>query len=348
MAVKRTAGGASTPPLLNIIMVAVALIAFLATVALAVSLLNDENSASNPSSNSENSNAAHIPMQSMAPESAFESLASVVSSSPANSSSSKSSSKSSSLSSSLSNSSSAVSSSSAPVLVFNPNGLGASGKANIAAAKAKNSHVEAWLRVPGTNISHPVLHHPTDVNYYMALDINKNNSKNGVLWADPDASFGSASNFAKNTVIYGHNWTNVSANPRIGDSSDVMFGQLTAFHHLNFAVATPYIFCSTETQEMTWKVFASFYTDISFNYIEANPSDANLSSIISGAKARSRHNYTVDVNSSDKILTLSTCTRAYGSSDKQRFVVMARLLRPGEETTAVTITSNPSPVLPRL
>ena len=70
--------------------------------------------------------------------------------------------------------------------------------------------------------------------------------------------------------------------------------------------------------------------------------------IVNGARSRSRHNFDVEVTTSDKILTLSTCTRAYGASDQQRFVVMARLLREGEQVKAITVTDNPNPVLPSL
>jgi sortase B len=127
-----------------------------------------------------------------------------------------------------------------------------------------------------------------------------------------------------------------------------MFAQLTAYHYLNFARAYPYIYYSTAEQEMTWVIFAAFYTDISFYYNNPRPDAAFSAEIITGANARSRHIFGVDVNTSDKILTLSTCTRAYGSSDQQRFVVMARLLRPGETPKAVDVTQNPNPVLPKL
>ena len=127
-----------------------------------------------------------------------------------------------------------------------------------------------------------------------------------------------------------------------------MFAQLTSYHHLNFAKQYPYVYYSTADESMTRVIFAAFYTDIGFNYVDPNPSESSFESIIEGAKKRSRHIFDVDVDTDDKILTLSTCTRAYGSSDKQRFVVMARLLRPGEEIEAVKVTNNPSPLLPRL
>ena len=46
---------------------------------------------------------------------------------------------------------------------------------------------------------------------------------------------------------------------------------------------------------------------------------------------------------------MSTCTRMYGPSANQRFVVMARMMRPGESVqNAVKIEANPNPVLPQL
>lgn len=231
--------------------------------------------------------------------------------------------------------------------VFDPAAVGTSGFSNVAAWKAQNNDVVGWLKIPNTNINYPVVVGATN-NTYASIGYYKEPSKNGVIWADSDTKFGSRSDISQNTVLYGHNWTNVAANPRIAAERDVMFGQLTGFHHLSFAQVTPYIFYSTNNEEMTWKVFAVFYTEESFNYIAAEPGKDGMDYIIGQAKERSRHNYDVDVNSSDKILTLSTCTRAYGQTDKQRFVVMARLMRPDEEITPVTITANPNPKQPAL
>lgn len=230
---------------------------------------------------------------------------------------------------------------------FDPASLGSSGRGNIASYKQINADVKAWLRVPGTNIDYPVLQSAPgyDPHYYLDKNIYRQSSRNGVIYAGSTCKFPTLS---KNTVLFGHNWTNYSASPRIGNASDVMFAQLASYHYLNFAKAYPYIWFSTENQDMKWVIFAAFYTDITFNYIEPNPTDSGLSAIISGAKARSRHNFDVDVNSDDKIITMSTCTRAYGSSDRQRFVVMARLLRDGESVKAINVTTNPNPVLPKL
>ncbi len=224
---------------------------------------------------------------------------------------------------------------------FVASAYGDSGASNIAYWKSINSDVVGWLRLPGTNIDWPIVQNKQDVNYYTHLGYDKQYSYNGVIWTNPSTkTSATSSGLSNNTVIYGHNWTNYSASPRIGYPGDVMFAQLTGYHWLAMAQSYPYFYYSTaEGGEFVVKIFACFYTELAFNYIQ---SDGDMSYIISEAKRRSRHTFDVDVNSSDKIVTLSTCTRAYGSTSNQRFVVMGRLLRPGETIGPVTVTSNPN------
>lgn len=196
--------------------------------------------------------------------------------------------------------------------------------------KKKNSDVMGWLTVPGTNIDYAVVQGPTN-DYYLEKGYDKQYSYNGVIWADQDVTASS-----KNTILYGHNWTNYSATPRIGNPSDVMFGQLTSYHYLDFAKEHPVIEYADKNGNANWAIFAAFYTDLHFDYIKT---DANVVSLAKEAMSRSMHNFSVDVKSSDKILTLSTCTRAYGKRADQRFVVMARKVRKGEKLT-VNATEN--------
>ncbi|WMJ85002.1 class B sortase [Oscillospiraceae bacterium LTW-04] len=343
---------AKKSPMSSIVIVALALLIFIVAVSIGVSLLKKSDVTEKPSSStsesiSEPSSSSDV--SESEPESSSSSESEPASSSEASSSSPAS-------SSNVATSSSKASSSTAAVsntlpATFDPTIMGASGKANIPSYKQINADVKAWLKIPGTNINYPVLQSASGYNphYYLDKNIYRQTSRDGVIYAGSTCKFGTGSaGLSKNTVLFGHNWTNYSAAPRIGNASDVMFGQLAAYHYLNFAKAYPYLWFSTESQEMTWVIFAAFYTDVSFNYIEPNPTDAGFSAIISGAKARSRHNFNIEVSTSDKILTMSTCTRAYGSSDKQRFVVMARLLRSGETLKEVGVTTNPNPVLPNL
>lgn len=350
---------AKKSPMSSIVIVALALLIFIVAVSIGVSLLKKSDITQEPSSGTSESSSE---MSESEPESSSgtsesepESSSEASESEPESSSSTAASSPASSLANVTTSSSSAASSTAAVAsgipTKFDPSVMGASGKANIPSYKQINADVKAWLKVPGTNINYPVLQSASgyDPHYYLDKNIYKQTSRDGVIYAGSTCKFGTGSaGLSKNTVLFGHNWTNYSAAPRIGSASDVMFAQLTAYHYLNFANAYPYVWFSTDSQEMAWKIFAVFYTDISFNYIEPNPTDSAFAAIISGAKSRSRFNFDVDVSTSDKILTLSTCTRAYGKSDKQRFVVMARLLRSGETLQAVGVTTNPNPILPNL
>ena len=58
--------------------------------------------------------------------------------------------------------------------------------------------------------------------------------------------------------------------------------------------------------------------------------------MIDKGRSLSLHHYDVNVSSSDRIITLSTCTRALGASENQRFVVMAKLVSSGDANVQVT------------
>lgn len=200
------------------------------------------------------------------------------------------------------------------------------GASNIAAYQQKSSDVRGWLRIPGTNIDYPVLQGP-DTLFYEYRDINKNYSKMGVIWADSASVMGSASELSSNTILYGHNWTNYRAPLNVARAGDTMFAQVPSYHYSWFYQRFPYIYFSTDKQEMTWQVFAAFYTDLSFIYNYANPDTATYSNILSTALSKRLYNTGVSVSASDKILTLSTCTRILGNHENQRFVVMAKLIQ---------------------
>ena len=227
---------------------------------------------------------------------------------------------------------------------------GFAGKSKTEYWQSINNDVIGYLHIPGTNISHAVVQNTKDVNYYTKRGYYKEDSYYGVLWTNPNTkSAGTSRSLSSNTVIYGHNWTNYSATPRIGAADDIMFGQLTGYHYLSMAQSYPYLYYSTNQEDMVFKIFAVFYSEPSFLYnITENLVDANgktvftIQNVIDEARKRSRFKFDVEVDSSDKLITLSTCTRAYGATPNQRFVVMGRLLRPGESVKAVSVQNNPN------
>lgn len=227
--------------------------------------------------------------------------------------------------------------------------------------KAVNDDVKAWLLIPNTNINMPILK-TADNDYYSYRDWQKNyypnttwrNFKNTATYADYRTAISNEdwNSNSRNTVLYGHNWTNLRNPMSIGkDNNHIMFGQLPSYTSQKFAQANPYIYYSTEGLEGIWKVFAVGYCEVSidFFYNSPNPSDELYQKILDEWKLRSMYDFGTDVNINDRILTLSTCTRQYGASEDQRFVVVARLLRDGEsEKDSVTVTARTNVKQPKL
>ena len=210
-----------------------------------------------------------------------------------------------------------------------------------------NSEVKGWLMIPGTNINMPVNYSNKDNNYYLYRDWKGNNYPN-ITWRNwynyPDNTTyvdyrhrwgDSWQTSSKNVVLYGHNWSNLRAPFDIGsnqanDRTHRMFGQLPSYTSIEFAKWQPHIYFSTADYEGIWRVFAVGYCEISpnFFYNNPNPTKEQRQELISEWRKRSHFNFDVDVNADDVLLTLTTCTRQHGSTENQRFVVVARLLVP--------------------
>ena len=226
----------------------------------------------------------------------------------------------------------------------------------IDAAYKQNDDVVGWLSVPGTNIDNEVLQGDDNV-YYERRDITEQYNFYGCYYADAGNSFGTRNDLSRNTIIYGHNMHNTTDGPKFGElqkyidfngDGTIFNDDVPTANDVSFAKEHPVIYFSTVDDDMVWVIYAAYFTDLGFQYHLENPDDATFESMIKEAKERSRLNYDVDVNTSDRILTLSTCAYKYGVEKRDlRFVIQARLLRPGEEIpTEAKVTKNPSPKEP--
>ena len=221
-------------------------------------------------------------------------------------------------------------------------------------AQEQNFEARAWLNIPNTNISGPVLLNVShkdssgelDADYYLERSIDNKyagaGNTNAVIYADVRNKLGSWDELSRNTVIYGHNRTNVESSGalRVADPNDKQFAQLPSFADLDFAKDTTYFTLDLGSEQVVCAVFAAMYVDTynsdnrdGFYYINTDPTDEEFSYIVSEARARSEHLYKVPVGVNDKIVTLTTCTLKYGSDHNQRFVVMGRVLRPEDDIT---------------
>ena len=144
-----------------------------------------------------------------------------------------------------------------------------------------------------------------------------------------------------NTVIFGHHMNN-----------NTIFGTLDAYKKIDGFRKAPVITFNTLHRDYSWKVIAAIITnaygkdDLNnyvFPYYFTKLSTYDRFSVyLNELSQRSLYDTGVDVVATDKILTLSTCSHEF---EDARFVVVARLVRPGESTSVDTskavVNSNP-------
>lgn len=189
---------------------------------------------------------------------------------------------------------------------------------------AKNNDFAGYITIPGTDIDYPVVQ-GDDNSYY--LDYNFYNQKTiyGAIFADYRNDL---VNLDRNTIIYGHN---------VHDNK-TMFTQAQKYLKLEGYKESPIIEYNTPYGNYKWKIAAVFIinslkeddNDYIFRYIFTRTSDENFEKYIAELEKRTLYDTGVDILPDDKLLTLSTCTSII---KKGRLVVVARMVREGEEET---------------
>lgn len=209
-------------------------------------------------------------------------------------------------------------------------------------AKAENGNAAAWLQIPNTEIDNVVMQ-PTDNDYYLLHDERGNETPWGCYYADYYANLTSPDSLIQNTVIYGHTENK-------DNSEGQRFSQLFKFTDLDFATANRNIYLTVGESKLTFEVFAVFYSDTDFYYIDPSPSDQGFDKFLQEIAVRNEYIINgMSVTERDKLLTLSGCSHKYdvNNTGNHRIVIMAKLVPSYVESKARAISQNPSPMRPR-
>ena len=212
---------------------------------------------------------------------------------------------------------------------------------------AENNDLVGWITVDGTNINYPVVR--TDKmkgsdDYYLRTDFKHNYSRYGTIYADRKNNLGYMTE-SKNITLYGHNMKDDST----------MFSQLLHYRDLDYYKQHPTFTFDTLYRDGKWKIFSVMITNADpnedngyvFDYRKTDfTSDEQFLYWVNECKKRSVINTGVQVDKSDEILTLQTCTYEFNDA---RFIVIARRVRSGEsETVNVSeAVNNPDPIYPQ-
>lgn len=188
----------------------------------------------------------------------------------------------------------------------------------------------AWLTVQGTNIDAPI------VNYQKPTGLDSVDKSNYLWNNNPNEEF------FNQVSISGHNLLNLSANPEIGLDYFSRFDDLMSFVYEEFAQDNQYIQYTIDGKDYIYKIFGVFF-EKSYNLdltSSDNYSKKELKTYINKVKESSFYDYDIQVDANDSVITLTTCTRMFGTGDSRNLVVVGRLLRDNEKTNNYGVKAN--------
>ena len=180
---------------------------------------------------------------------------------------------------------------------------------------AINGDVYAWINIPGTNISYPVLQHPDDNSYYLEHTIEGERTRPGTIYSE---NYNSKDFSDYNTILYGHNM----------HSNGTMFYQLHNFEDKDFLAENNQIIIYLPDRRLTYRIIAVAVVDDShLIYKYENFNEAGKEAFWEMLQDTDREEEYFDtsyVRSDDeRLLTLSTCIYR---EDQNRFLVVGTLV----------------------
>ncbi len=205
---------------------------------------------------------------------------------------------------------------------------------------ATNNDFVGYLEAKGVNLSLPVVQTNNDEVY-----LEKNFYGQSTKYGCPFVTYlNNIEPLDLNTVIFGHHM-----------NDKTIFGALDHYKDIEGFKSAPLITFNTLYNNYKWKVIAAFITNaeekddngyIFRYYFTSLSTQERFSAYLNELAQRSLYDTGVDVLPTDKLLTLSTCSHEF---EDARFVVVARLVRPGESTEVdvTKATENPNPRFPQ-
>ena len=193
--------------------------------------------------------------------------------------------------------------------------------------------VVGHLKIPGTNIDYDIISRE----YY--IENNEEDLKDNILFNYDKDDIIKTDNNIKLGKIWGHNILNVSPNPLITYEGHSKFEQLLSFTNYNFALENQRFHYTTDAK-MEFVIFAVSFVPSEYLYYDLNLDYDTTLALIEEARDYSIYDYDIDVTPDDKIIYLTTCTRAYNGRNDVGFVVFGRLVRKNETKKTYNISYN--------
>ena len=172
-----------------------------------------------------------------------------------------------------------------------------------------NNDTKAWLRIINTSINYPVVQ-ASDNDFYLNHDFNKYINANGWIFIDYRNDM---NNLDQNTIIYGHNTIGTSMFATLRYVLDDNWNSNSDNLDITFNIPS---------RQIKARIFSIYVVDNTNDYLYINFSNEDYTNFINLIKGRSIKDFGVDYTTSDKMITLSTCSNR---GDK-RLVVHAKIM----------------------
>lgn len=174
-----------------------------------------------------------------------------------------------------------------------------------------NNETVGWINVVGAGINYPYVQ-TKDNSYYLTHSFDKTYNIGGWVFLDYRNK---SNNSDKNTIIYAHGGINFA-----------MFGPLKNLYTSKDWFNNKdnhYIKISTEEYNLVYKVFSLYVIPTTSDYLYINfDSLDSYQAFLDKIIKRSYYNFETEVNSNNRIITLSTCY-----NKKEKLVIHGKLIK---------------------
>ncbi|MCR5416127.1 MAG: class B sortase [Pseudobutyrivibrio sp.] len=183
---------------------------------------------------------------------------------------------------------------------------------------SQNTDLVGILEVVDTDINYPVMQTPNDPEYYLRRDFYGEDSTAGTLFVDYRCDI---VNPTTNTIIYGHNMR-----------SGAMFGGLKRYLDYDYYQSHKTIIFKTLYEEQEYEVVGVGLSEVGYSddesykyydFINAVTGE-ELQEFLDNIQSLSVYDETINITSTDKILTLSTCNTY---KENGRMFIVAKRVR---------------------
>ena len=183
---------------------------------------------------------------------------------------------------------------------------------NLSKLQSQNPEFIAWLQIPSTSVSYPVVQ-TSDTAFYLTHNFKRQKAKAGALFSLPSTDYRTP---GKNIVIYGHH---------LSHRPNAMFSPLLNYKQAGYGRKHSKVLLDSIFRSNTYRVFAVVNWDIDGDRMPMQTSFSSteeFTAFVQEAQRRSLYDTGVSVPEDAELLTLITCDRSFGGANG-RLAVMA-------------------------